>query len=194
MLIEKRHKIFQIGFNKCGTRSLAHLFRQHGYRVAHWERGDLGFALRHDIEAGRKPLGSWTDFDAFFDMEAVTHDTMIEGRKWFEPLHRAYPDAVFIMNHRDFDDWADSRFHHDDGQYIQAFKHHFHLQSDEELRDLWAHDWGAHMRDVHHYFSDQPQARFVSFHIDTPDFEALQRACGHPIDRAHWTSIGKTKP
>ncbi len=188
-----RPKVFQIGFNKCGTRALGHLFRQHGYRVAHWEEGTLALALARDIDRGRPPLKDW-DLDVFLDIEVVNADYFFEGRKFYKILHETYPDAVFVMNHRDFDDWVASRTRHDNGKYEAWFLHHLGLDSRDALEVYWAHDWGTHMSDTHAYFEAHPTAKFVSFHIDRPDFNALGQACGHPIDPRHWTKIGASDP
>ncbi|MFT7146641.1 MAG: hypothetical protein ACJASZ_001519 [Yoonia sp.] len=55
-------RVIQIGFHRCGTRSLAQLFRKSGYTAAHlWVAGlkgkmNLARVMKNNLEAGRKPL------------------------------------------------------------------------------------------------------------------------------------------
>jgi len=47
--IEKKCKIFIIGFNKTGTRTLDYLFKNNGYKTAHWEGGDITDEMTKNI-------------------------------------------------------------------------------------------------------------------------------------------------
>lgn len=74
-------KIFQIGFNKCGTRSISTFFKRHVLRTTDWAHGDLAKSIKSDVEAGQPPLGQWTETDVFSDMEYVHAVRMIECQR-----------------------------------------------------------------------------------------------------------------
>ena len=46
----RTRRIFQIGFNKCGTRSLANFLNGNGIPTAHFRRGNLARALNSNLK------------------------------------------------------------------------------------------------------------------------------------------------
>ena len=46
--LEPEPKIFQIGFNKCGTRSITQLFHDSNVRSIHWDEGRLAIKMKHN--------------------------------------------------------------------------------------------------------------------------------------------------
>jgi hypothetical protein len=62
-------KIFQIGFNKCGTKTLHHYFSRNGVRSVHWDYGRLAQRLFANLASGSKLLAGYEQFDVFTDME-----------------------------------------------------------------------------------------------------------------------------
>ena len=73
-------RIFQIGYNKCGTRSLYRFLQRAGIASAHFNRGLLACSIRDNLAAGKKPLlGRIDENVAFTDIQQVTRDHAIEG-------------------------------------------------------------------------------------------------------------------
>ena len=68
------NKVFQVGFNKCGTTSLHHLFAASGYRSVHWHKGDLGRQIYINITTGQPVLSGISHLDCFFDMVFMDAD------------------------------------------------------------------------------------------------------------------------
>ena len=71
----KLTRVFQIGFNKCGTRSLYRFLQRSGIYSAHFNRGILAQNIKDNIEAGRKPLyhsRSRNDYVGYTDIQRVT--------------------------------------------------------------------------------------------------------------------------
>ena len=115
-------RIFQIGFNKCGTRSIGNFFKRHGLETADWALGDLARSIKADLAAGATPLRDWPDVNVFLDMEFVHPVHMIEGYKYFRELQAHYPDALFILNTRNGEAWIRSRNAHGKGSYTNAYR------------------------------------------------------------------------
>jgi hypothetical protein len=186
-------KVFQIGFNKCGTRTLFHYFRTHGFRAVHWHKGKLARTIFDNMSNGRDLLRGYEDFDIFTDMEWITKSFALEGYKLFPFFADAYPDAVFILNTRDREDWIKSRFNHQNGTYVKKWKGALNISDDAALADFWRADWDNHHSRVEQYFADKP-ARFVKFDIAKDSPEVFSRLFpGHELDASAYSQKGKTK-
>jgi hypothetical protein len=186
-------RVFQIGFNKCGTRSISAFFKNHGLRTADWERGDLATSIKCDLAAGERPLKDWDHIDVFSDMEKVTDTAIIEGYRHFRELHRAYPDALFILNTRNVEHWVRSRMAHGSGNYTRRYRINLRLGSDSEVMDRWRKDWFEHHSAVLDYFIPDFRNSLFIWDLENPDFEALAEMCGIAVDSSKWEHKGRTK-
>ena len=107
-------KVFCIGLNKTGTRSLHEALQILGLRSAHWggsdpenavERGlEIRLAVEQALLDGRPLLEDLEDADAYSDILALSTN--------FDVLDRQYPGSKFILTIRDIDQWVDSRRRH----------------------------------------------------------------------------------
>lgn len=115
-------KIFGIGLNKTGTRSLAVALRRLGFRTLH--KGDAGTSALVDraVAESRSMLTHIGEqFDAYLDVDAIV--------KGYARLDREYPGSRFILTTRDLDGWLRSREKHAranqrrraDGRYAGSF-------------------------------------------------------------------------
>ena len=94
-------KIFQIGFNKCGTKTLHHYFCRNGLRGVHWDQGRLAQRMFVNLARGNSLLEGYEQFDVFTDMEYLDDfGSYLEAYKLFPHLAAQYPNAVFILNTR----------------------------------------------------------------------------------------------
>ena len=167
-------KVFQIGFNRCGTKAIAQLFRERGLTAAHWLRGGLAFGIYVNLVAGRSPIAGFEHVVLFADMEALTDDIFIEAYKLFPALHRHYPDAVFILNTRPVESWIRSRLELRNGAYAERHMRVLGLTSREALVEHWRRDWHDHHQRVRAYFSDR--GRLLEFDIENDDAAKLTDA------------------
>lgn len=185
-------RIFQIGFNKCGTRSISHFFKRHGLNTLDWAHGDLAKSIKVDLEAGRTPLGQWPDVHVFSDMEFIRVTNMIEGYRYFRELHAHYPDALFILNTRNGEAWLRSRHAHGDGAYTNAYRRYYGYDTEAEVFDRWRLEWHRHHADVLTYFSGERQKNLFVWDIERPDFDTLQPKLSFELRLDLWTQRGKT--
>ncbi|MGM0577805.1 MAG: sulfotransferase [Myxococcota bacterium] len=186
----RRPRIFQIGFNRCGTVSLKRFFEAHGMRAAHWESGQLAAGIELARLEGRPLLHYVPGFDVYTDMEKINlgpsvgslfarrwlrklrrHIDPSEGPppiyafKYYEAFDRQYPGSRFVLNTRNVDDWVASRLRFNEGRY-RSCRHGDRVHAtEEELGECWAEEWREHHDAVRDYFRDRPGDLLV-FDID----------------------------
>ena len=102
-------EIFQIGFNRCGITSIHSFFQENGISSIHYDRGKLAKTLFDNLAQGKHILRGYEKYDAFTDMEWLTHDKYREGYKLYLPIMAQVPEAKFILNVWHPDKWIMSR-------------------------------------------------------------------------------------
>ena len=168
--------IFQIGFNKCATTSLDWIFLKSGYAPLstsgqYWKRrGKLPelavpaqIHIKNNIDAGKPPLTALEKFDGFFDMEYVRPHIAVENYLDFKTFAQFYPDAYFLLNTRDVDDWITSRLNHGEGLYLAITMTRLNLDK-ENVISMWRKNWDEHHESVRSFFADGKH-KFQEFHI-----------------------------
>ena len=160
-------KIFQIGFNKCGTSTIHNYLRANGVRSVHWDQGRLARRIFANLANGEDLLAGYEDFDAFTDMEFLDEaGTFLEAYKLFPYLAAQYPDAVFILNTRDREAWIRSRLGHGDGRYADRQRGYLKAASDALMAEVWRAEWERHHRRVTEFFAGKSH-RFFLCRIET---------------------------
>ena len=158
-------RIFQIGFNKCGTRSLYRFLQRSNIAAAHFNRGLLAEAIADNLAAGRKPLAGKIDrYVGYTDIQHVTRERVLEGVTFYRALYRYYPLSYFILNTRDKAGWIDSRLRHGGGVYARRYGRGLGLDSEAEVVARWSDDWDRHHAEVVDFFADKP-GRLLVFDI-----------------------------
>lgn len=184
--MSEQPKIFQIGFNRCGTKTLHMFFLKNGLSSVHWDKGRLAVTMYQNVLAGRRLLAGYEQYTCFTDMEnALTGRIYFEGYKLYPQLLRASPDAYFILNTRDMERWIQSRLKHEGGRYKERHKSIWRVSTDEALAKIWRREWRRHHADVTEYFEGHP--RFMVFDIEADDPQALVDFLGDfTLDAAYY--------
>ena len=154
-------KIFQIGFNRCGTQTIHNYFLANRVRSVHWDDGRLARRIFTNLADGEDLLAGYSYFDVFTDMEWLDGAHLYEAYKLFPYFAAQYPDAVFILNTRDREDWIRSRLGHRGGEYAARYKRYLGVASDEKLADAWRAAWDRHHRRVTEFFDATSHRFFV---------------------------------
>ena len=186
-------RIFQIGFNRCGTTSFHLFFEQNGLRSIHWGRGSVAAGIEASMIEG-KPLLHYVDgFQVYCDMEfmredhAGKHITRRPFRKlyealgedkisrpvyaytYFEELDKQYPGSRFILNTRKVEGWIRSRRRFLDIGYNFCSHGDGVHGTQDELEGCWRDHWRDHVSSVRGYFSDKPGSLLeYDIHSDDP--------------------------
>ena len=160
------NKIFVIGFNKCGTRSIHHLLQKNRLKSFHvgpkWRKLDEDVCNNRKLN--RKLLYGYEDYCVFSDTSIL--------QKEYKTLDAQYPNSLFILNTRDKLDWMVSRLNHraprSDGEsrsYIRFMNRKNKTQlSWEEWVCRWSKEWDYHHSDTSEYFKDRSND-FLIFYI-----------------------------
>lgn len=175
------NKIFQIGFNRCGTTSLAAFFEANGLRSLHWKVPSGPNAGRNLALLGHENLWDKSkrvfegveDFDFFSDMEFVSSHLITNLYEKFDLIDQHYPGSRFILNVRDPDAWIASRLQHGQrpseiySEYIKRWMDCY--QCDEEkLIDLWKTHFECHCERVLKYFKGREEQLLIFRLGETP--------------------------
>lgn len=191
-------RVVQIGFHRCGTRALTHLFTSSGYEAAHWrvrrKAGYLNLArtMKKNIAAGRPPLTRIERYTFLSDLECIDDGVVWSGFKQFRLIDAAYPGTRFLLNTRNKDAWLQSRLTH--RRYAQKVIAAQGLDGIDDCLAYWSAEWDAHIADVTTYFADRP-ADLIRFDIDRDPVDALiARLPELNLDPAAWRQIGQTDP
>ncbi|MEM9210830.1 MAG: sulfotransferase [Pseudomonadota bacterium] len=170
---EKLTRIFQIGFNKCGTRSLYRFLQRNGIYSAHFNRGRLAMRMRYNLDVGRKPLnGRLGQYVGFTDVQRISKQQVIEGAMLYRELYHYYPNSYFILNTRDKEGWLRSRQSHGAGNYMNRYMKALRLPDEAAIMAYWSEQWDIHHRDVPEFFKDKP-GRLIVFDIKNDDPKRL---------------------
>jgi hypothetical protein len=165
----KVNKIFQIGFNKCGTKSIHRFLSGNGLRSVHWDGGNLARKIHDNHMDGKPLLQGYEHFDCFTDMEDVDLGLYIPVL-YFKELDQQYPGSKFILNVRHIDHWITSRLNHRD--YIDVSMRTLGMDR-EEVIEHWRSQWHQHIHSVKEFFKNRPDDLLV-FDIETEGDRFIQ--------------------
>jgi hypothetical protein len=165
-------KIFQIGFNRCGTGSLYNFFKENGFNSIHWDKGEIAKKIEFNHKKNSLLLEDIDNYEFYSDMEFVSNYKIIESYKMYEILDKQYPNSLFILNTRDKNRWLESRLQHPNGasNYILRYSNYYKV-SKKEILEMWSIDWDSHHEKVKSYFKNN--SRFLEFDIENDDPEKL---------------------
>lgn len=185
-----QRKIVQIGFNKCGTRSMYTFFTRNGIAAVHWEKGSIGRDMAINLTTGKAPFHGHESAVFYSDLMGPHGVPVFEHQWHFREIRAAYPDALFILNTRSEESWIASRLRHPD--FIARFFRHYRLDSKDEVEGLWRDQWRAHHASVTAYFADKP-GQLLVFNIEEDDGRALAEfvAPHYRCDASLWGHVGR---
>lgn len=192
--LTQQPKIFQIGFNRCGTISLNHFFTKNNIKSIHWDCGALARSIQQNYLEGLPLLGpEYKDIIAFFDMEYLFEKIYI-GQQLFKELDSQYPGSKFILNTRDKKKWLRSRVSHRNEGYLKDSAQIYGLTL-TEMFSQWSWQWDQHHAEVLEYFKDRPEDLLV-FDIEK---DSASKLCDffklyYKLDPNHFLHIHKSSP
>ena len=163
-------RVFQIGFNRCGTTTLYHFFRRNGIEAIHNDNGQIARNFVRRKAADQDPFLDYPDIIFFSDMGTSFGGVVIETFREFRYIYRFYPDAYFILNVRDMQRWLLSRLN--DANLLERHKAVRGFRTTEEALLRWTVDWNTHLKDVKAFFADKPSQLLV-FDIERDDADKI---------------------
>jgi hypothetical protein len=193
-------KVVQIGFNRCGTRSLARLFEAAGYQALHHKirrplrRSRNGARrMRDNLAAGRRVFSGMENYTFYSDLIYLTESELFEGYLHFREIIRDYPDTIFILNLRDREAWIRSRLRHGHGEFARRAMLQAQLDDADALAALWRRAWDEHIADVRSFMAAHP-GQLIEFNLDSDDVGVITEALSrYGLDPQSWGDTGNTR-
>lgn len=146
MFKRKKNKIFCISFQRTGTTSVGHFFKDFGYKVAGYDR------KRSNDWSVKRFIG---DYDGIFRAKEFKQHQVFEDNPWFlddfyKILYHKFPTAKFVLFTRDADKWFDSMVSHSKGKTLgNTFRHSKTYKREEEYYNKYPNlDFNARMKDI----------------------------------------------
>ena len=184
-------KIFIIGFNKIGTRSLHIYFSANGIKSVHWDKAKLASTIDFNYKNNKNILEGYENYTAFSDMEDSARN-IYAYLTYYKEFDKQYPESKFILNIRYIEDWIKSRNLHGKGNYIRDACKLLGL-SKEKVNDKWRKDYKNHIINVKEYFSDKPN-KLLIFDIDKDEISKINKFFPeYNLDGKLYKHIGRTR-
>ena len=161
-------KIFQIGFNKCGTTSLHHLFLESGINSIHYDEGKLARQIYLNYNAGNALLHGYKSYSAFTDMQNTKLN--IYAHKYYKTFYQQYKGSYFILNTRPKENWIKSRCNHGKGALLKHFEVQFGFSAQQTIA-YWSKEWDSFHKKTQEFFSNK--TRFLKFDIENDPIEKI---------------------
>jgi hypothetical protein len=199
-LKSRQPKLFFIGFNKTGTKTLHSFLIDNGYLAVHsssfmarkLKLPPLAKLMEENHKAGRMLLAGFDHYDAFSDLVYLTDSEFIEANGWFRELHAQHPGAYFVFNDRPVEKWIRSRLNHEGGPRGSFVKRYAKAMgiAESEAPDRWRAHYARHKAAVLDYFKGNP--RFMLFDIESGSPQDLVRflAPDYRLDARLWSHHG----
>ena len=201
-------KIFIIGFNKTGTRSLHYFFKNNGLKSVHWDNAQLTKCFERNIALGNPLLdcgvvhNTKVNSPGVYDEMVVISDmtnsiTCRDAKDYYKRLDKDYPGSKFILNVRDVDSWIVSRYEHMNGQNIHEHLEFYGLSDTlsghKTLKKIYMKMHEDYHRDTLRYFKNRDDD-FLLFDLknDNIDHVISFLKDDYKLDSEHYNHMGKT--
>jgi hypothetical protein len=176
------NKIFQIGFNKCGTLSLWSVFNDYAIpsiKSIHWDNGNLAKSIYDNYCYGQPLLSTYDTYVYFGDMQyqlwqnKKPHKMILPYINMYPLLDKQYPDSKFILNTRNLDHWLLSRERWKPGFDNDFYMKAYDIPNIKQLKEFYEYQWHYHHKTVLEYFKDRPKDLLI-FDIESDSIEKLK--------------------
>ena len=202
--ISPEPKVFFIGFNKCGTKTLHFFFEANGYRSMHGKKKPwhglsrqpfVAVAIEDNLTRGDHVLKGFNRYQVFSDLTYASSTRHVEGNRFFREFHQAFPDAYFIFNDRPVEKWISSRINHVSRRFGGLLENQSKVLglSPDAVIEHWRAAYSAHHAAVCAYFAGNP--RFMVFNIesDPPEKLAGFLKADFKLDLSRWKHRGQSR-
>lgn len=151
-------KVFQIGFNRCGTSSIYEFFRQNGFNSIHGARGYWETQFQKNLSEGKPLCNDEEDIIFWGDIQFI--------QRHFQIFAEQYPTSKFIYNIRNVDDWVLSRkkWFSENPPAVPYIRDKVAENIKDE--DYWKAEWAIQKKIIEEFFVGIYSNRLLTFDID----------------------------
>lgn len=175
------NKIFQIGFNKCGTVSLWKIFQAYvdpRIKSIHWDSGKLAKTLYDNYINDRPLLSGYDDYIYFGDMQGKLWNNnkpekmILPYISMYSLLDQQYPNSKFILNTRNIDNWITSRLNWGPGRDNDFYMSIYNVSNQTDLIPIFKNMWHHHHKSIISYFYNRLDQLLI-FDIEKDSVEKI---------------------
>ncbi len=183
-------KVIQIGFNRCGSRTIYHYFLKNNLPAMHWMEGVVGKKMKINLAMGLPPFQGFDEYILYSDLMGPVNKPIFEGHLYFRDIYESYPDSLFILNTRNIESWLKSRQKY--ANFIVRYQRFYDLKTDQEVEEFWRAQWHLQHERVQAFFRDRP-GQLLTLDIDTQGGDQLADFLKphYDTDPQHWGHVGK---
>ena len=141
-------RVFIVGHDKCGARSIADLFCRNGYKVLRWQKERVANKISENFHLSKAPLFGIGYASLHIGVESLGGLKSVMGRSYFQHILHNFldtycPVSLFIYNYREQKPWLQSRLKRSGGKYFAACRNHVQAsrEGDYEVTTLDVADW-----------------------------------------------------
>lgn len=138
-------KIFCIGLNKTGTRSLHDALTELGFRSLHWGGPEVRRTIERARSEGRPLVEDLDEYDAYSDIERISEN--------FDLIDCQYPGSRFILTTRDLGQWLESRRQHVEANQARTAQGAYDGNFLTVDTDAWCDEYVTHHARVLDHFA-----------------------------------------
>ena len=158
-------KVFQIGFPKCGTKSIAKFFSINGIRSISWKKKQDSI-FYSNLKSGVHLFKGIENYSVFTDSEFIRNE--------FSLIDQIYPNSKFIYNIRPLNQWLNSRLNGKyaggiqpiDALYNKTYREYYSITSDHQFLELCKYEWLYHKSRIERYFVGKNATKLLIFDIE----------------------------
>ncbi|MEL6957565.1 MAG: glycosyl transferase family 90 [Pseudomonadota bacterium] len=156
----------------CGSAMLRRAVEDQGGTWVHHDDGKLAEDIVFSKAAGRAPLTPWPDATGVSGLwsDHTQHLPAIHAYREVEYLADQFPDAIFLLTHRDRAEWITLRTLQDDGRALDLAAWHAEIPR-QDVAAHWLDEMEAHLEACSAIFRGSD--RFVLFDMDRDPPEKL---------------------
>lgn len=163
-------KVFQIGFNKCGSKYVHTICKEQGYATIYSDCGMLARRMMGNFLNGNPLLTGYEQYEFFGGMENVSMN-LYPHMLFYKLLDEQYPGSKFILNTRHVETWIVKRMEEPGylTDYLWSSGHSSSAVAILKWRELWKklHD------EATSYFADREMKDFLVFDVEKDDPRTL---------------------
>ena len=198
--------IFQIGFNKAGTRALWQFFGKNGIYGVHCDQGQLYQSMQKNYDQNKPLLSDYNLQYKFFGDFVAYHQLLSDNQTGsdktylYHILLQQYQDSKFILNIRHINHYVKSKYMHfswtgKTGFLIDRFRRN--NRTDIECINKWIYEWYEYLCNVINYFNinEQISDNLLIFDIEKDSITKVTEyfaKFGVKLNGKYWRVKGNT--
>jgi len=194
-------KVFFIGFNKTATTSFHYYFQRNRFTSYHYTltkdlpypKNCLAYYIQQNVIANNSILNGIEDACVYSDMCYLDKNNILfEGNKFFVKMHEENPDAYFVLQIRNVEDWIRSRLNHQNGKFANVICKGLNTNK-KLLREIWREEYFKHLESVRYFF--RSSNNFLKFDIDVDKIDKLNDFLrnDYTLNNKYWKKLNASK-